>query len=271
MKEKITESVSYIRKFYQDTPRIGVVLGSGLGVFQERVENPVVLSYTDIPHFTTSTATGHAGKLVFGQVQGQNVMVMSGRFHYYEGYSLQDVVYPIRVMGEMGVKILMVTNAAGGVNKAFQVGDLMVIEDHINMIGSSPLVGREALDFGQRFIDMSTTYTPHLRELAKSVGKKHNLELREGVYVATHGPNYETPAEIRMMRVMGADAVGMSTAPEAIAARQLGMEILGISCITNMAAGVTDQPLSEEEVFDTANKTKMVFMNLFEGIIAEIS
>lgn len=270
MQDKITESVCCIQKKCGEKAEIAIVLGSGLGPFAQTLLKPSEICYEDIQNFPVSTVEGHAGKLVFGEMNGKKLAVMSGRFHFYEGYAMQQVVFAIRVFAKLGIKKLIVTNAAGGINTSFTPGDLMMIDDHINLLGTNPLIGPNLKDFGPRFPDMSTAYTPRLKDIALAAAKKQNIALKRGVYIAVTGPSYETPAEIRMMRILGADAVGMSTVPEVIVARHMGMEILGISCITNMAAGILNQPLSHQEVFDTAEKTKTKFIALLKEVIANM-
>lgn len=267
--QQMQESVQDIQQKYNQTIDIGIILGSGLGSFYELVSNRTEIPYQTIRHFPISTVEGHAGKLVLGDLNGKKVAVMAGRFHYYEGYNLQQVVYPVRILSQLGIKSLIVTNAAGGINKSFVPGDLMLIEDHINMLGN-PLLGPNYSQLGTRFPDMSKAYSLHIREIALAAAIKHQIDLKRGVYIALTGPSYETPAEIRMLRVLGADAVGMSTVPEVIAARHIGIEVLGISCITNMAAGILNQPLSHEEVSITANKSKQKFTNLLSEIIQNL-
>lgn len=267
MLEKINEATQYIQKHIQERPQIGVVLGSGLGPFSEQIANPKVISYHDIPHFPVSTVEGHAGKLFFGKLHNKNLAVMSGRFHYYEGYHFQQVVFPIRVMARLGIQTLIVTNAAGGINRSFTPGDLMIMEDHINLTGSNPLIGPNMNELGPRFPDMTTAYTPELREVALKSANKLGIAVQKGVYIGISGPSFETPAEIRMMRTLGADAVGMSTVAEVIAARHIGLKILGISCITNMAAGMLNQTLTHEETKETAAKAQNKFVTLVSGII----
>jgi purine-nucleoside phosphorylase len=224
----------------------------------------------DIPGFARSTAPGHKGRLVFGTLSGKTVVCMQGRFHYYEGYSMQDIVFPIRVLKLLGIKALIITNAAGGVNTSFSVGDLMLITDHINFLGINPLIGPNAEEFGPRFCDMGKTYTPALRELAKKAASVCGLTLKEGVYIACTGPSYETPAEIRAFRTLGADAVGMSTVPEAITASHCSLPVLAISLITNMAAGVLDQTLSGEEVIEIGNKKAGELQALVKEVVHEL-
>ncbi len=268
--EYILTSAEYLKTKIQTKPEVGLILGSGLGVLVEEIENQVIVPYEDIPHFPTSTVQGHAGQLVFGDLNGVSVVAMQGRFHFYEGYEMSKVTFPVRVMKALGIEKIVVTNAAGGVNTSFEPGDLMLISDHINMMGTNPLIGPNEEAFGVRFPDMSEAYSKALRHKARKVGESLGIALEEGVYVAVTGPSYETPAEIRMMRTMGADAVGMSTAPEVIVARHAGLEVLGISCITNMAAGILDQPLNHEEVIETTEKVKANFLALVKGIVKEI-
>ncbi|MBR5301894.1 MAG: purine-nucleoside phosphorylase [Clostridia bacterium] len=249
---------------------IGVILGSGLGDYAESVQDAATLSYSEIPGFPVSTVPGHAGRLVCGTLHGKHVVMMQGRFHYYEGYSMKDITLPVRVMQKMGVKTLIVTNACGGVNLAFNPGDLMVISDVLSLTGVNPLMGPNLDEFGPRFPDMSCIFTKELRALAHETAKEQGFSLQEGVYCQFPGPCYETPAEVRMARILGADAVGMSTVPEAIAARHGGMRVLGISCITNMAAGILDQPLCHEEVTETANRVKEQFKGLIDGVIEKM-
>ena len=249
---------------------IGVILGSGLGDYANALEDAVKLPYSEIPGFPVSTVPGHAGMLCCGSLHGKRVVMMQGRFHYYEGYSMKEVVLPVRVMQRMGVRTLIVTNACGGVNLEFEPGDLMVISDVFSMTGVNPLMGENLDEFGPRCPDMSCMFDKQLRALAHETAKAQGFTLREGVYCQFPGPCYETPAEIRMVRILGADAVGMSTVPEAIAARHGGMRVLGISCITNMAAGILDQPLCHEEVTETAGRVKERFKRLIDGVIAGI-
>lgn len=249
---------------------IGVILGSGLGSYADELEDAVRLPYSEIPGFPQSTVAGHAGMLVCGVRHGRRVVMMQGRFHYYEGYSMKDITLPVRVMQKMGVKTLIVTNACGGVNLGFVPGDLMVISDMFSLTGTNPLIGPNLDEFGPRFPDMSCVFDKGLRALAHETAKAQGFSLQEGVYCQFSGPCYETPAEIRMARVLGADAVGMSTVPEVIVARHGGMRVLGVSCITNMAAGILDQPLCHEEVTETANRVKAKFKALLDGVMAKI-
>jgi len=264
------EAVSYIQPKLAEKPAIGLVLGSGLGVLADEIENPVVIPYHEIPGFTVSTVVGHKGQLVIGKLQGKQVVAMQGRFHFYEGHELDAVVFPIRVMKLLGVETIIVTNAAGGINEAYDPGNLMLISDHINMTFRNPLIGANDEAVGARFPDMSEAYSKELRQLAKAVAAEQGIELREGVYVGLLGPSYETPAEIRMLRILGGDAVGMSTVPEVIVARHMGVKVLGISCISNMAAGILEQSLSHDEVMETTEKVKTQFLALVNGIVAKL-
>ena len=270
MEQKVEEASKYIQNLCSEKPDIAVILGSGLGSFCEGLKDFTEIPYEDIPHFPVSTVEGHAGKFLLTKKHGKTLAIMSGRFHYYEGYSFPQVVFPIRVLAELGVKKLLVTNAAGAVNEKYKPGDLMIISDHINFMGGNPLMGANVKKWGVRFPDMSKTYTPSLRKLAHEIGERIKLSLQEGVYMAMTGPSFETPAEIRAARVLGADAVGMSTVPEAIVARHMGLQILGLSCITNMAAGILDQPLTHEETKETADSVRDKFVNLVNGIIEKM-
>ena len=249
---------------------IGVILGSGLGDYAEALEDAVKLPYSEIPGFPRSTVAGHAGMWCCGTLYGKRVVMMQGRFHYYEGYGMKDVTLPVRVMQKIGVKTLVVTNAAGGVNLDYHPGELMVIGDMFSMTAQNPLIGPNLDAFGPRFPDMSCAFDKELRALAHECANEQGFALREGVYAQMTGPTYETPAEIRMLRTLGADAVGMSTVPEVIVARHGGMRVLGISCITNMAAGILDQPLNHAEVTETANRVKGQFRNLLDRIIEKM-
>ena len=249
---------------------IGVILGSGLGDYAEALEDAVKLPYNEIPGFPRSTVAGHAGMWCCGTLYGKRVVMMQGRFHYYEGYGMKDVTLPVRVMQKIGVKTLIVTNAAGGVNLGYHPGELMVIGDMFSMTAQNPLIGPNLDAFGPRFPDMSCAFDKELRALAHECANEQGFALREGVYAQMTGPTYETPAEIRMLRTLGADAVGMSTVPEVIVARHGGVRVLGISCITNMAAGILDQPLNHAEVTETANRVKGQFRNLLDRIIEKM-
>lgn len=246
---------------------IAVVLGSGLGGYVEALEDAKSIAYKDIPGFPVSTVPGHEGRWWTGRLHGKTVCMMQGRIHAYEGYDLRDVTMPIRVMQRLGVKLLILTNAAGGVNTSFHPGDLMVITDFINLSGKNPLTGPNLDEFGPRFPDMCQVYDRSLQQLAFDVAKEKGIALQKGVYCWMNGPSFESPAEIRMCRVLGADAVGMSTVPESIVANHGGMRIFGVSCITNMAAGILDQPLAHEEVMETGDRVKETFRALIDGVI----
>ena len=264
---KAVESAEYIKSVIKGQTQIGIVLGSGLGPLADDIENPIEIDYKDIPNFPISTVEGHAGKLVYGSLQDKNVLVMKGRFHYYEGYEVASVVFPIRVFKLLGIENLLVTNAAGGINESFKSGALMIIKDHISFFVPSALRGKNISEFGARFPDMCEAYTKSLIAMAKNAAMEEGVSVQEGVYAFAQGPMYETPAEIRALRVMGADAVGMSTVPEVITARHAGMKVLGISCITNMAAGILDQPLNHQEVMQAAKAVEKGFTKLVKRIV----
>lgn len=267
--DDVKEAADHIRARISQVPDLAIVLGSGLGDFAGTLTDAVSLSYGELPHWPVSRVIGHEGRLVVGTVGGRTIAALAGRCHVYEGHDLRTVTFAVRVLGMLGVKMLVLTNAAGGINTTFTQGALMVIDDHINLIGSNPLVGSNDDRFGPRFPDMSEVYSRRLRAVADEAGKAVGLTpLPHGVYVGLLGPSYETPAEIRYLRAIGADAVGMSTVPEAIAARHMGVEVLGISCITNMAAGVLPQPLDHNEVMDTARRVRGQFIGLLKDVIA---
>jgi len=265
--DRVREAASYIKSKLNNKPQLAIILGSGLGPFADQIEDAVVIDYNDIPGFPVSTVEGHAGKLVCGTISGRNVLAMKGRFHYYEGYEISQVVFHIRVFKLLGINNILVTNAAGGINTEFTPGDLMLITDHISFFAPSPLRGINIDEFGPRFPDMCEAYSKKLISIAEDAACKLNINIKKGVYAFAQGPMFETPAEIRALRVLGADAVGMSTVPEVIAARHAGMRILGISCITNMAAGILDQPLNHEEVMVTAKSVENNFSTLVKSII----
>ncbi len=257
------ESANYLKeKLDGFVPSVLMVLGSGLGFMGDMVEDPIHIPYSGIPHFKTSTAPGHAGRFVAGKLSGKNCLVMQGRLHIYEGYTPEEVAFPIRVAYLLGVKSMIVTNACGGVNTDYKVGELILLKDFIKFPNLNPLIGPNLSEFGPRFCDMSYTFDKDYRELAQEAGKEQGLVLKEGVYFYTTGPQYETPAEIRAIRILGGDVVGMSTVPECLTANHMGLKILGISLVTNMAAGVLDQPLSEKEVLDEAEKARGYFSKL---------
>ncbi len=251
-------------------PEIGIILGSGLGEFADE-HCDCAVNYSEIPKFLKSTVQGHKGRLVFAEIEGKRVVMMQGRNHFYEGHSMQEITYPVKVMKKLGVKILILTNAAGGVNKNFKPSDLMIITDHINFMGTNPLIGPNDADLGERFPDMSEVYKKDLIEIADRCASDSGIKLQHGVYFASSGPSYETPAEIRMVRTLGADAVGMSTVPEAIVANYCGIKVLGISCISNLASGVEGaQKLSHSEVIETTNAAKAKFKSLLKAIISAV-
>jgi len=268
--EDVAAAAAYLRSRLGTVPDVAIVLGSGLGDFADGVAAATVIPYGGIPNWPPSAVVGHAGKLVAGQVSGKNVAVLAGRAHFYEGHDLRVATFAIRALGLLGVKTLLLTNAAGGINTSFESGALMVIDDHINLFGTNPLIGPNEDRFGPRFPDMTEAYSKRLRAVADQAAADRGIKVAHGIYAALHGPSYETPAEIRYLRAIGADAVGMSTAPEAIVARHMGIEVLAISCITNMAAGVLDQPLNHAEVMETAARVKDQFIGLLEGVIGRL-
>ena len=267
LNQRINDAAQYIKARITEAPSIGLILGSGLGDFADGLENRVVIPFAEIPDFPQPTVEGHAGAFVIGSCQGKTVVALQGRIHYYEGHPQQVITIPVRVMALLGVKQIVLTNACGGVNLNFAPGDLMLISDHINYSGSNPLIGQNLDQFGPRFPDLSNVYTKELRTKIAKVAEENGIALRQGVYVMYSGPNYETPAEIRMFRMMGADAVGMSTVPEAIVAAHCGMDVVGISCITNMAAGVLPQKLNHQEVVETAALVHDKFQKLLTLVI----
>ncbi len=266
--EKLNETKAFIEKRLDGRkPVIGMILGSGLGDLADSIEDAAVIDYHEIPHFPVSTVPGHKGRLVTGMLEGKCVMCMQGRFHYYEGYSMDEVVYPVRTMYMLGIRSLFLTNAAGCVNTEWKPGDLMLIEDHIKLIADNPLRGRNPDGLGARFFDMTTAYDKDLIRTAEGAADKCGIGVRKGVYMLFTGPSFETAAEVRFARLAGADAVGMSTVPEAIAASHMRMHTLGISCLTNMAAGILDQPLNHEEVLETGERVKSSFTSLVREIV----
>ena len=268
--DRVREAADAIAARVPEIPLIAVVLGSGLGDFAGSLAAGVSIPYDELPHWPASRVIGHEGRLVVGGVRGRVIAALAGRVHAYEGHDFGTVTFAVRVLGLLGVRTLLLTNAAGGVNSGFAAGTLMVIDDHINLMGGNPLVGPHDDRFGARFPDMTAVYSPRLRRLADEAGRETGLTLPHGIYVGLLGPSYETPAEIRYLRSIGADAVGMSTVPEAIVASQMGMEVLGISCITNMAAGMLPQPLDHREVIETAHRVRAQFIDILEGIIGRL-
>jgi purine-nucleoside phosphorylase len=268
--ERLQQACDAIRARVAVSPTIAVVLGSGLGALASQLADAVSIPYSDLPNWPVSRIAGHEGRLVVGEVRGRLVACLSGRCHAYEGHDLQTVTFPVRALGLLGVRTLILTNAAGGVNTSFAQGALMVIDDHINLIGGNPLVGENDDRLGPRFPDMTYVYSPRLREAADAAAREAGISVQHGVYAGLLGPSYETPAEIRYLRTIGADAVGMSTVAEAIVARHMGIDVCGISCITNMAAGVLDRPLDHREVMETAARVRGEFISLVEGIIGRL-
>lgn len=264
------ETVSYLERRVVNRPRVGVILGSGLGAFADTLDNRLEIPYADIPQWPVSTAIGHAGKLVFGDLAGVPAVVMSGRNHLYEGYTAKQVVLGVRVMAALGIKALVVTNAAGGINLAYGRGALVLISDHINLQGTNPLIGANDDSLGPRFPDMSEAYSLRFRRVAQQVAGELGFTMPEGVYAALRGPNYETPAEIRFLRTIGADLVGMSTVAEVIAANHMSLPVLAISCVTNMAAGVTNEKINHEEVLETGRQVHGRFVDLLKGVVPRL-
>ena len=265
------KTADYVRSKAPFVPEIALILGTGLGPLAGQIENPVTLDYREIPNFLVSTAPDHAGKLLFGTLEGKKLVCMSGRFHSYEGYDFEQLSIPVRLFKLLGVKQVIVTNAAGGVNEDYRPGDIMIISDHIKLNGASPMRGRNVPEFGDRFFDVSKMYTPRLRKLALKLAKETNLRVHEGVYFFMPGPQFETPAEIRAIRILGGDAVGMSTVTEALTAAHCGLELLGFSVITNMAAGMLDQPLTTEEVSETGRMIEEQFSAYLKSILREMN
>jgi purine-nucleoside phosphorylase len=270
-------AADYVRSMHKPEPRLAIILGSGLGNFASQVEDATTIKYADIPGWPVSTVEGHSGKLVLGTIGGVTVAVMQGRVHAYEGYSMNEVTFPMRVLGLLGCTALIVTNAAGGINKSYGEGTLVAISDHINLTGTNAALGRNEPRFGlrkgagERFFDMSAAYSAKLRELAHVEAERQKIPLPEGVYLAVLGPSYETPAEIRAFRVLGADLVGMSTVHEVIVARHMGIEVLGISLVTNMAAGVLDQPIHHAEVMETGRRVEAQFTSLVKALVPQVA
>lgn len=267
MLEQVDEAVAHIRGRSALRPTIGLILGSGLGAFADTLDEAVPVPFGTIPHFPVSTAIGHKGALVLGRSRGTPVAVMAGRVHHYEGYPFQQVAFPARVLARLGVRTLIVTNAAGAVNASFAPGELMLIRDHINLMGGNPLIGPNDDALGPRFPDLSAAYDSKLRALAADICREVGVRAHEGVYLALGGPSYETPAEIRMLRTLGADAVGMSTVPEVIVARHMGLRVLGLSCLTNMAAGITTQPLDHKEVLEVGERVKAGLLEVLARVV----
>ena len=266
---KAREATTYIEEQGVEKVEVGLILGSGLGELADEIENPIIIPYEEIPSFPVSTVEGHAGQLVYGMLGGKHVLALQGRFHYYEGYSMDEVTFPVRVMSMLGTDSIIVTNAAGGVNTNFTPGDLMLITDHINSFGTNPLIGPNDDKFGPRFPDLTEAYDLDYQKLVKDVATDLNLSLQEGVYYGTTGPTYETPAEVRMIQTVGGDAVGMSTVPEVIVARHAGMRVVGISCISNLAAGMGEE-LNHEDVIAVTTKIRSSFKQLIVNVLQKI-
>ena len=270
MMNKISDTTKAIQDKIGATPKLAVTLGSGLGDFVDSIENKVCIPYKDLPHFHSTTVAGHTGQLVFGKVAGQNVLALQGRIHAYEGHDFSEVVFPTRVMNALGTEIMLLTNASGGINTSFHAGQLVLINDHINLTGRNPLLGKNIDELGPRFPDMTHTYDPAVQELILKAASEIGYDLKTGVYAGVLGPSYETPAEVRMLRTLGADMVGMSTVPEAIAGRHCGLKMAGISCITNMAAGIQKGELSHDDIKEEGLKVMKTFVSLVEKFIGLI-
>ena len=269
LRTQIAEAVSYIQKNVKTVPEIGIVLGTGLGGLVDEIDQEISLSYEDIPHFPVSTVESHAGKLIFGKIGGRPVVAMQGRFHYYEGYSMQQIVFPIRVMKFLGVHLLLISNACGGMNPVYRKGDLMIMDDHINLLGDNPLIGVNDDELGPRFPDMSAPYTPRLIALAEKIALEEKMRIQRGVYVAVAGPNLETRAEYRFLRIIGADVVGMSTVPEVLAACHMGMEVFGISVITDECFPDALEPVNVAEIIATANAAQPHLTLLMKRLVEQ--
>jgi len=269
--EKLEITKKYLLNHIEESPKIGLILGSGLGTLADEIENPMIIDYKDIPNFPVSTVEGHAGQLVIGKLMGKQVVAMKGRFHYYEGYSMEEVTFPVRVMKSIGVELILVTNACGGLNPELYPGALMVINDHINMTGANPLIGPNYSELGPRFPDMSNAYDKDLVKLVHEASKKVNVKIHEGVYVSISGPTYSSKAESKMFQILGADTIGMSTVPEVIVAKHSGIKVIGISCVTDMAILDGSETISHEQVMEVANKTRPKFINLVKEVIHEVS
>jgi purine-nucleoside phosphorylase len=268
--KKVIEASKYIQSKVSKKPVVGIVLGSGLGIYIDEIENKTIIPYEEIPHFKKTSVEGHSGALILGEVCGVSVVALQGRYHAYEGFDMEDVVLPIRTLSQLGVEYLFLTNASGGINADFHPGDLVTISDHINLSGRNPLVGPNISELGPRFPDMGNAYDKELRELLHQVGEKNQIGLKSGVYCSVLGPTYETPAEIRMLRILGADLVGMSTVPEVIAANHLGIKVGGVACITNYAAGIKQEKLSHSDVKRVAEKAMVGFARVLTETIGEL-
>jgi purine-nucleoside phosphorylase len=270
LRKQIQETLTFIRTKTQATPKVGIILGTGLGDLVKEIQQETVISYSDIPHFPVSTVETHAGKLIFGKIGGQDIVAMQGRFHYYEGYSMQQITYPVRVMKMLGVDTLLISNAAGGMNPMFRKGDLMIMIDHINLLGDNPLIGPNDDEFGPRFPDMSEPYSKRLIELAETIALEEKIRVQKGVYVAVAGPNLETRAEYRFLRAIGADVVGMSTVPENIVAKHMGMEVFGVSVITDECFPDALQPVDIADIIKTANEAQPKLTLLMKRLVEKL-
>lgn len=270
LRKQIQETLTFIRTKTQATPKVGIILGTGLGDLVKEIQQETVISYSDIPHFPVSTVETHAGKLIFGKIGGQDIVAMQGRFHYYEGYSMQQITYPVRVMKMLGVDTLLISNAAGGMNPMFRKGDLMIMIDHINLLGDNPLIGPNDDEFGPRFPDMSEPYSKRLIELAEAIALEEKIRVQKGVYVAVAGPNLETRAEYRFLRAIGADVVGMSTVPENIVAKHMGMEVFGVSVITDECFPDALQPVDIADIIKTANEAQPKLTLLMKRLVEKL-
>lgn len=269
--KNIKQTKDFIEEKINIEPKIGLILGSGLGTLANEIENPVKIKYEDIPNFPISTVEGHEGQLVIGKLEGKLVIAMQGRFHYYEGYSMNEITFPVRIMKALGVETIIVTNACGGMNKELYPGALMIINDHINFMGDNPLIGKNFEELGPRFPDMSHAYDKDLINITKKVGEDLNIELKSGIYAAISGPYYFSRAELKMLRAIGGDTIGMSTVPEVIVAKHSGINVLGISCVTDMAIAEEIQSINHAQVVEIANKTRPKFIKLIRGILSEVS
>lgn len=267
---KILEASKYILSKIPNKPKIGIVLGSGLGIYIDQIQNKIVIPYEEIPGFKRTSVEGHSGALMIGEVNGVTVAVLQGRLHAYEGYAMEEIVLPVRTLAALGIEFLFLTNASGGINTNFHPGDLVAISDHINLSGRNPLVGPNIAELGPRFPDMGNAYDVELRDLLHKVGQNHHVEIKNGVYCSVLGPTYETPAEIRMLRILGADLVGMSTVPEVIAANHLGLKVAGVACVTNYAAGIKQEKLSHADVKKVAEKAMVGFATILTETIGEL-
>jgi purine-nucleoside phosphorylase len=268
--KKILEASQYIQSKIQKKPKIGIVLGSGLGIYIDQIQNKTVIPYHEIPHFKKTSVEGHSGALIIGEVHGVPVVALQGRHHAYEGHEMEEVVLPVRTLRTLGIEYLFLTNASGGINANFHPGDLVTISDHINLSGRNPLVGANLQDLGPRFPDMGNAYDKELRELLHKVGAENSVNLKNGVYCSVLGPSYETPAEIRMLRILGADLVGMSTVPEVIVASHMGLKVAGVACVTNYAAGIKEEKLSHADVKEVAEKAMVGFARVLTETIGEL-